>query len=190
MSEQVLLKAYYHKYDAEIAVGLLKDSGIHAILQSDDAGGFREHLTLGMGNHRVLVQKKDVERAIEALEVLEQDLPDEDIKKVEEIAASKEQEPSSPTARKNQDRFIFVVPVIIAVVFVAVVFVIIVVTFIVATTVTAQEEEILTWAWVLKKNKIKTNLLTIDRFEEDEANRLDAEDADLLGSFSPEALPE
>ncbi|VAW16045.1 hypothetical protein MNBD_BACTEROID05-1103 [hydrothermal vent metagenome] len=48
MEELVVLKSYFHKHDAQMALGLLKDSGIEAILQSDDVGGFRPHLTLSI----------------------------------------------------------------------------------------------------------------------------------------------
>ena len=36
MSNFVLLKAYTHEYDAQMAVGLLKDSGIEVVLSVDD----------------------------------------------------------------------------------------------------------------------------------------------------------
>ena len=71
MSNFVLLKAYTHEYDAQMAVGLLKDSGIEVVLSVDDMG-LRPYVTLNMGNNRVLVQEKDLQRAREAIKVLDE----------------------------------------------------------------------------------------------------------------------
>jgi len=71
MSQLVILKTYYHKHDAQMAQGLLNERGIDSILQTDDCGGFRPHISLSMGNARLLVQKEDVEQAKETLKVLD-----------------------------------------------------------------------------------------------------------------------
>ncbi len=86
MGEFVLLKTYYHKYDAEIAIGLLEERGINSMLQSDDLGGYREHLSIGMGNNRIMVRKSDLERAQEIIQTLEDNLSDEEIKELDEVS--------------------------------------------------------------------------------------------------------
>lgn len=86
MADFILLKTYFHKHDAEMVVGLLKDAGIQAILQSDDAGGFRPHLNLGMGNNRILIKKEDELKAIEVIGNVQVELTDEEMKRIEEVA--------------------------------------------------------------------------------------------------------
>ena len=71
--ELIVLKAYFHKHDAEMAKGLLEDQGIPCLLQAYDMGGFRPHLTLGVGNNRLLVRPEHVEEAKAILEAFEGD---------------------------------------------------------------------------------------------------------------------
>lgn len=77
-----VIKVYFHKHDAQMAQGLLQEKGIESIVSADDAGGFRHHLTLSMGNVRLLVRESDAERALEALKVLEESV-DESVLQVE-----------------------------------------------------------------------------------------------------------
>ena len=65
--ELIPIKAFYHKHDAEMAKGLLEDKDIMCLLKGDDVGGYRPHVTLGMGNYQILVKEEDVEIAKEIL---------------------------------------------------------------------------------------------------------------------------
>jgi hypothetical protein len=117
MDNLVLLQSYYHKHDAQMAMGLLKDSGIDAILQSDDAGGFRPHLTLGMGNNRILVAPEDLSRAQDALKTLEQGLSEREIAELEEAALS-QKPPKTPQIRINPLSVALAAAAVITVIFI------------------------------------------------------------------------
>lgn len=117
MANIVLLTAYYHKHDAQLLIGLLKDAGIEAILQSDDAGGFHPHLTLGVGNNRVLVQKKDVEKAMEILNGFQEKVSQKDMKQIDEIAVQSEETPVPPKKRTKKKDYSVTIPVVFATVF-------------------------------------------------------------------------
>ena len=69
--ELVLVKAFYHKHDAEMAKGLLEDKDIMCLLKGDDVGGYRPHVTLSMGNYQILVREEDLETAKEILGCLD-----------------------------------------------------------------------------------------------------------------------
>ncbi len=97
----VLLKSYYNKHDAEIAVGLLKEAGIESILQADDAGGFHAHLSIAAGNNRVMIRKKDAERALEVIKPLEESLTESDDLDLEELAMNAPVEPSVEIRKKS-----------------------------------------------------------------------------------------
>jgi antitoxin component YwqK of YwqJK toxin-antitoxin module len=113
MDELVLLKTFYSKYDAEVAVGLLKDSGIEAILQGDDVGGYRPHVTLSMGNYRVLVRRAEALQAAEVLKTLEENLSDEEIMQMGEIAVQ-QPIPAPPEAPKKDAKDIpLVIPFVV-----------------------------------------------------------------------------
>ncbi len=118
MSELILLKTYYHKHDAEIAIGLLKNAGIEAILQSDDAGGFRQHLTLGMGNNRVLIQEKDSEKALEIIKSLDETFSEEELKEIEEIAVNEKFEADSDSTKKSKRDYVIFIPIAFVVFFI------------------------------------------------------------------------
>lgn len=113
MSELILLRSFYHKHDAEIALGLLQDSGIEAVLSADDCGGFRQHLTLSMGNHRLLVKSADVEKAKEVLTVLDESLSDEEMKNLEKQALETTQEPPRPKIKFVRNFFIVLIVIFI-----------------------------------------------------------------------------
>ncbi len=103
MDDLVLLKTFYSKYDAEVAVGLLKDSRIESILQADDVGGYRPHVTLSMGNNRVLVRREDAGRAVEVLKTLEENLSDDEIKQLDEIALHQPAAPQISLLKEKKD---------------------------------------------------------------------------------------
>lgn len=117
MSELTILKTYYNKQDAEMAVGLLKDAGFEAILQSDDAGGFRPHLTLGMGNNRILVQKEVVEKALEVISSVQEELSEEELKRIEDLAVQSKEPDIPKKKRLKKTDLSLALPIIIAVVF-------------------------------------------------------------------------
>jgi hypothetical protein len=71
MADLVNIKTFFQRHEAELAKGLLAEKGIEAIVSADDCGGMRRHLSLGMGQVKLLVNKEDAERAKEVLKVLE-----------------------------------------------------------------------------------------------------------------------
>ncbi|MBZ0166958.1 MAG: hypothetical protein K8I00_09130, partial [Candidatus Omnitrophica bacterium] len=75
MNDLVLLKSFYHKHDAELAVGLLHDAGIEAVLQADASG-----------NNRVMVLKKDLKRAENIIVPVHDELFEEKLKQAEKMA--------------------------------------------------------------------------------------------------------
>ena len=79
MEKLVLLHSFYHKHQAQTAIGLLEEAGIQAMLQADDAGGFYPHLTLAAGNNRVLVHPDDAERAVEVIRPLLEDFSESEM---------------------------------------------------------------------------------------------------------------
>ena len=70
MSNLFLIKEFVSRHEAGIAKGLLEEKGIICVLQSDDCGGMRPHLSFGMGNVKLYVHEFDRERATETLKVL------------------------------------------------------------------------------------------------------------------------
>ena len=81
MEDLVVIKTFLQRYEAEHAQGLLKNNGIDSIVQADDLGGFRSHLTLGTGNVRLLVKKEHAEKAKEILSILDRVVPESDLEK-------------------------------------------------------------------------------------------------------------
>ncbi|MFH1655053.1 MAG: DUF2007 domain-containing protein [Candidatus Omnitrophota bacterium] len=70
MADLISIKTFLHRHEAELAKGLLSEKGIEAIVQADDCGGYRPHLTFGTGGVQLLVRKEDKQRAEEALRVI------------------------------------------------------------------------------------------------------------------------
>ena len=62
--------AYFKKI---IELQLLYQKNIFCVLSGDDVGGFRPHLTLGMGNYRLMIKPDDKEKALEVLQILEEE---------------------------------------------------------------------------------------------------------------------
>ncbi len=120
MDRWVLLQTYFHKYDAEMAVGLLQESGIESLLQSDDLGGLRLHLSLGMGNNRVLVPQQDLARAREVIATLDDDLSPEELAGIEEAALVRKSTESLPPKGPNAvSGYAWLIPLIAAILFLA-----------------------------------------------------------------------
>ena len=68
--EQVAIKAFLHKYEAEMAKGLLDQAKIVSIILSDDCGEARASLSFGQ-TIKLMVRKEDLEKAKEVLKVIE-----------------------------------------------------------------------------------------------------------------------
>ena len=112
-----VVKVYFKKHEALIAEGLLRDAGIEVIVSSDDAGGYRQHLTFGMGNNRVMVQDSDFERAQEILEVLDKPIDEQSMKEMEETAVTTSVAPELPQ-KISRNAFLFLAPIIVIFLFV------------------------------------------------------------------------
>ncbi len=72
MAELKAVKVFEKRYEAEMAKGLLVEQGIESMVAADDCGG----QLLGLSGIRkrgikLLVREEDLERAEEALQVLE-----------------------------------------------------------------------------------------------------------------------
>jgi hypothetical protein len=117
MSELIPIRAFYHKHEAQMAQGLLKDKVIESMISADDCGGYRPHLSLGTGNNRLLVKQEDVEQAKIILQTLDQPLSDAELDTPKEQPPSP-QEQSFENPRRNTfviigTLLIFIPPIII-----------------------------------------------------------------------------
>ena len=63
----VVVQSYASRPEADLAIGVLEDTGILAIVQADTAGGMREHLAWSGAGFKNLVREED---AVVAREVL------------------------------------------------------------------------------------------------------------------------
>ena len=68
--DAVVIRTFAIRENAEMAMGLLEDAGIAAVLESDDAGGAFPTIYLSGGGFRVLVNELDRDQAEEVLAVL------------------------------------------------------------------------------------------------------------------------
>ena len=68
MQGLVRVGSYASRVQAEMMVELLRNEGIDAITEIDDAGGLRPDVPMGMGGAKVLVRPEDEEKAREILE--------------------------------------------------------------------------------------------------------------------------
>lgn len=72
MSELVTVKVFDSRIEAEIAQGLLSEQGIESIINADDCGGMLMGVSLvRKGGIKLMVSGEDLEKAEEALEVLD-----------------------------------------------------------------------------------------------------------------------
>lgn len=76
MSDLTIIRTFLNRHEAEMAQGLLNESGITSIILADDAGGYRPHLSLSMGNVKLLVKKDDFDNAKAILKVLDSNVED------------------------------------------------------------------------------------------------------------------
>ena len=63
----VLVQTFGNRPEADLARGLLEAEGIDSMIQSDTAGGMREHLSWSGAGFRILVREEDAANAREIL---------------------------------------------------------------------------------------------------------------------------
>jgi Putative prokaryotic signal transducing protein len=63
----VVVRSYGSRMEAELAKGALEDAGIPAMIQSDTAGGMREHLAWSGAGFKILVREEDATVASDVL---------------------------------------------------------------------------------------------------------------------------
>jgi hypothetical protein len=66
-SNLVMVQTFGSRPEADLAWGLLESEGIDAMIQSDTAGGMREHLSWSGAGFRILVREEDAATAREIL---------------------------------------------------------------------------------------------------------------------------
>ncbi len=59
------IKVFFHRHEADLAQGLLRNSDLQSFVSGDDTAGF--DLSLGTGNFKLSVLEKDVKTAQEIL---------------------------------------------------------------------------------------------------------------------------
>jgi len=70
MSDQVCLRTFGNRTDAEIAEERLRSAGIEASVVVDDAGGAAPHIAYTTGGARLMVRERDARWADEILQEL------------------------------------------------------------------------------------------------------------------------
>ena len=68
MQGLVKIASFGSRTEGEMVVELLRNEGIDAMLEVDDAGGLRPDVPMGMGGAKVLVRPEDESRAREIVE--------------------------------------------------------------------------------------------------------------------------
>ena len=68
MADLVRIKTYQSRIEAELVKGFLESNGIKAMVSADDVGGMNPALLWATGGVRLLVKKKDIQKAIKVLE--------------------------------------------------------------------------------------------------------------------------
>ena len=71
MDKEIVLKTYIHRYEADIAKGLLDEKGIVNMISDEDVGGFRTGMIIG-DTIKLIVNEDDLEKAKEAIKILEE----------------------------------------------------------------------------------------------------------------------
>ena len=61
--DEIILKTYQTRVDAEVDKGFLEASGIKSRIIADDAGGIAPYLLTGTGFVKLLVSQKNFKRA-------------------------------------------------------------------------------------------------------------------------------
>jgi hypothetical protein len=62
MEKEVVLKTFIHRYEADIAKGLLDEKGIENMISDDDVGGFRPGMIIGE-SIQLIVNENDLSKA-------------------------------------------------------------------------------------------------------------------------------
>jgi hypothetical protein len=68
MSDEVCLRTFASRTDAEIAEAQLRSAGVDAYIVADDAGGAAPHIAYVSGGARLMVRREDIERAQQLLQ--------------------------------------------------------------------------------------------------------------------------
>ena len=68
MDKEIVLKTYIHRYEAELAKGLLDEQQIENMISDDDVGGFRPGMIVGQAV-QLIVNEKDLIRAKEVIKI-------------------------------------------------------------------------------------------------------------------------
>lgn len=63
----VVVKAFGHRIEAELAKGALENAGIQATIRADSVGGMREHVAWSGAGFQILVREQDLAAALDAL---------------------------------------------------------------------------------------------------------------------------
>jgi len=69
MDKETVLKTYIHRYEADIAQGLLDEKGIDNMISDEDVGGFRTGMIIG-DTIKLIVNEKDLKKSKEAIKIL------------------------------------------------------------------------------------------------------------------------
>lgn len=70
MTKLVTVKTFLHRYEAELAKGLLAEENVEGFIVSDDSGGVHPNMSFANGVH-LRVSETDLEHANEILKILE-----------------------------------------------------------------------------------------------------------------------
>ena len=92
LTEFVVIREFNSRSDAEIAQGLLKDAHIESAISADDAGGFLPSFSLTLGQVRLLVWPKDIEKANEVLSVLETEATADEVAALDQASLTESKE--------------------------------------------------------------------------------------------------
>ena len=68
MEKEVVLNTYIHRYEADLAKGLLDEKGIDNMISDEDIGGFRPGMIIG-DTIKLIVNEEDLEKAKEAIKI-------------------------------------------------------------------------------------------------------------------------
>ena len=68
MEKEVVLKTFMHRFEAELAKGLLDEKGIQNMISDEDVGGFRPGMIIGE-SIQLIVNEADLQKAKETIKV-------------------------------------------------------------------------------------------------------------------------
>ena len=67
MEKEVVLKTYIHRYEADIAKGLLDEKGIENMISDDDIGGLHPGMIVQECN--LIINEEDLDKAKEVIKI-------------------------------------------------------------------------------------------------------------------------